>query len=223
MVKSKKNKSKEGAVLEVQSEDNLKENIKLDLTLQEETKTTNQESEEKEEILSPENSNCLQEETVVDKNNGKQENIEISENQSEEKVKRSISLRKKFSFARKKKSKNQEEEIKMNGNHNKETNGSVKRSQSLSEDKKESKIPLGKFRTLPFKKKHMSASLDFESKNKVKDSGQDEWRMSGLLDTVAKSNSVASVNAASRSSVNETSPPIVALVPSPRKEEKVGS
>ena len=71
MVKSKKNKSKEGAVLEVQSEDNLKENIKLDLTLQEETKTTNQESEEKEEILSPENSDCLQEETVVDKNNGK--------------------------------------------------------------------------------------------------------------------------------------------------------
>lgn len=161
--------------------------------------------------------------TVVD-NNDKQENIEITENQSEEKVKRSISLRKKFSFARKKKSKqNQEEEIKMNGNHNKEANGSVKRSQSLSEGKKESKIPLGKFRTLPFKKKHMSASLDFESKNKVKDSGQDEWRMSGLLDTVAKSNSVASLNAASRSSVNETSPPIVALVPSPRKEEKVGS
>ena len=222
MVKSKKNKSKEGAVLEVQSEDNLKENIKLDLPLQEETKTTNQESEEK-EIQSPENNDCLQEDTVAD-NNDKQENIEISENQSEEKVKRSISLRKKFSFARKKKSKqNQEEEIKMNGNHNKEANGSVKRSQSLSEGKKESKIPLGKFRTLPFKKKHMSASLDFESKNKVKDSGQDEWRMSGLLDTVAKSNSVASLNAASRSSVNETSPPIVALVPSPRKEEKVGS
>lgn len=222
MVKSKKNKSKEGAVLEVQSEDNLKENIKLDLSLQEETKTTNQESEEN-EIQSPENNDCLQEDTVVD-NNDKQENIEITENQSEEKVKRSISLRKKFSFARKKKSKqNQEEEIKMNGNHNKEANGSVKRSQSLSEGKKESKIPLGKFRTLPFKKKHMSASLDFESKNKVKDSGQDEWRMSGLLDTVAKSNSVASLNAASRSSVNETSPPIVALVPSPRKEEKVGS
>lgn len=222
MVKSKKNKSKEGAVLEVQSEDNLKENIKLDLPLQEETKTTNQESEEK-EIQSPENNDCLQEDTVAD-NNDKQENIEISENQSEEKVKRSISLRKKFSFARKKKSKqNQEEEIKMNGNHNKEANGSVKRSQSLSEGKKESKIPLGKFRTLPFKKKHMSGSLDFESKNKVKDSGQDEWRMSGLLDTVAKSNSVASLNAASRSSVNETSPPIVALVPSPRKEEKVGS
>ena len=221
MVKSKKNKSKEGAVLEVQSEDNLKENIKLDLSLQEETKTTNQESEEK-EIQSPENNDCLQEDTVAD-NNDKQENIEISENQSEEKVKRSISLRKKFSFARKKKSKqNQEEEIKMNGNHNKEANGSVKRSQSLSEGKKESKIPLGKFRTLPFKKKHMSGSLDFESKNKVKDSGQDEWRMSGLLDTVAKSNSVASLNAASRSSVNETSPPIVALVPSPRKEEKVG-
>ena len=222
MVKSKKNKSKEGAVLEVQSEDNPKENIKLDLSLQEETKTTNQESEEK-EIQSPENNDCLQEDTVAD-NNDKQENIEISENQSEEKVKRSISLRKKFSFARKKKSKqNQEEEIKMNGNHNKEANGSVKRSQSLSEGKKESKIPLGKFRTLPFKKKHMSGSLDFESKNKVKDSGQDEWRMSGLLDTVAKSNSVASLNAASRSSVNETSPPIVALVPSPRKEEKVGS
>ena len=222
MVKSKKNKSKEGAVLEVQSEDNLKENIKLDLPLQEETKTTNQESEEK-EIQSPENNDCLQEDTVAD-NNDKQENIEISENQSEEKVKRSISLRKKFSFARKKKSKqNQEEEIKMNGNHNKEANGSVKRSQSLSDGKKESKIPLGKFRTLPFKKKHMSASLDFESKNKVKDSGQDEWRMSGLLDTVAKSNSVASLNAASRSSVNEASPPIVALVPSPRKEEKVGS
>ena len=222
MVKSKKNKSKEGAVLEVQSEDNLKENIKLDLSLQEETKITNQESEEK-EIQSPENNDCLQEDTVVD-NNDKQENIEITENQSEEKVKRSISLRKKFSFARKKKSKqNQEEEIKMNGNHNKEANGSVKRSQSLSEGKKESKIPLGKFRTLPFKKKHMSASLDFESKNKVKDSGQDEWRMSGLLDTVAKSNSVASLNAASRSSVNEASPPIVALVPSPRKEEKVGS
>lgn len=222
MVKSKKNKSKEGAVLEVQSEDNLKENIKLDLSLQEETKTTNQESEEK-EIQSSENNDCLQEDTVVD-NNDKQENIEITENQSEEKVKRSISLRKKFSFARKKKSKqNQEEEINMNGNHNKEANGSVKRSQSLSEGKKESKIPLGKFRTLPFKKKHMSASLDFESKNKVKDSGQDEWRMSGLLDTVAKSNSVASLNAASRSSVNETSPPIVALVPSPRKEEKVGS
>lgn len=222
MVKSKKNKSKEGAVLEVQSEDNLKENIKLDLSLQEETKITNQESEEK-EIQSPENNDCLQEDTVVD-NNDKQENIEITENQSEEKVKRSVSLRKKFSFARKKKSKqNQEEEIKMNGNHNKEANGSVKRSQSLSEGKKESKIPLGKFRTLPFKKKHMSASLDFESKNKVKDSGQDEWRMSGLLDTVAKSNSVASLNAASRSSVNETSPPIVALVPSPRKEEKVGS
>ena len=222
MVKSKKNKSKEGAVLEVQSEDNLKENIKLDLSLQEETKITNQESEEK-EIQSPENNDCLQEDTVVD-NNDKQENIEITENQSEEKVKRSISLRKKFSFARKKKSKqNQEEEIKMNGNHNKEANGSVKRSQSLSDGKKESKIPLGKFRTLPFKKKHMSASLDFESKNKVKDSGQDEWRMSGLLDTVAKSNSVASLNAASRSSVNETSPPIVALVPSPRKEEKVGS
>ena len=222
MVKSKKNKSKEGAVLEVQSEDNLKENIKLDLSLQEETKTTNQESEEK-EIQSPENNDCLQEDTVVD-NNDKQENIEITENQSEEKVKRSISLRKKFSFARKKKSKqNQEEEIKMNGNPNKEANGSVKRSQSLSEGQKESKIPLGKFRTLPFKKKHMSASLDFESKNKVKDSGQDEWRMSGLLDTVAKSNSVASLNAASRSSVNETSPPIVALVPSPRKEEKVGS
>lgn len=221
MVKSKKNKSKEGAVLEVQSEDNLKENIKLDLPLQEETKTTNQESEEK-EIQSPENNDCLQEDTVAD-NNDKQENIEISENQSEEKVKRSISLRKKFSFARKKKSKqNQEEEIKMNGNHNKEANGSVKRSQSLSEGKKESKIPLGKFRTLPFKKKHMSGSLDFESKNKVKDSGQDEWRMSGLLDTVAKSNSVASLNAASRSSVNETSSPIVALVPSPRKEEKVG-
>ena len=222
MVKSKKNKSKEGAVLEVQSEDNLKENIKLDLPLQEETKTTNQESEEK-EIQSPENNDCLQDDTVLD-NNDKQENIEITENQSEEKVKRSISLRKKFSFARKKKSKqNQEEEIKMNGNHNKEANGSVKRSQSLSEGKKESKIPLGKFRTLPFKKKHMSGSLDFESKNKVKDSGQDEWRMSGLLDTVAKSNSVASLNAASRSSVNETSPPIVALVPSPRKEEKVGS
>ena len=222
MVKSKKNKSKEGAVLEVQSEDNLKENIKLDLSLQEETKITNQESEEK-EIQSPENNDCLQEDTVVD-NNDKQENIEITENQSEEKVKRSISLRKKFSFARKKKSKqNQEEEIKMNGNHNKEANGSVKRSQSLSDGKKESKIPLGKFRTLPFKKKHMSASLDFESKNKVKDSGQDEWRMSGLLDTVAKSNSVASLNAASRSSVNEASPPIVALVPSPRKEEKVGS
>lgn len=222
MVKSKKNKSKEGAVLEVQSEDNLKENIKLDLSLQEETKTTNQESEEK-EIQSPENNDCLQDDTVLD-NNDKQEKIEITENQSEEKVKRSISLRKKFSFARKKKSKqNQEEEIKMNGNHNKEANGSVKRSQSLSEGKKESKIPLGKFRTLPFKKKHMSASLDFESKNKVKDSGQDEWRMSGLLDTVAKSNSVASLNAASRSSVNETSSPIVALVPSPRKEEKVGS
>lgn len=59
MVKSKKNKSKEGAVLEVQSEDNLKENIKLDLSLQEETKTTNQESEEK-EIQSPENNDCLQ-------------------------------------------------------------------------------------------------------------------------------------------------------------------
>lgn len=222
MVKSKKNKSKEGAVLEVQSEDNLKENIKLDLSLQEETKTTNQESEEK-EIQSPENNDCLQDDTVLD-NNDKQEKIEITENQSEEKVKRSISLRKKFSFARKKKSKqNQEEEIKMNGNHNKEANGSVKRSQSLSEGKKESKIPLGKFRTLPFKKKHMSASLDFESKNKVKDSWQDEWRMSGLLDTVAKSNSVASLNAASRSSVNETSSPIVALVPSPRKEEKVGS
>ena len=222
MVKSKKNKSKEGAVLEVQSEDNLKENIKLDLTLQEETKTTNQECEEK-EIQSLQNNDCLEEDIVVD-NNDKQESIGITENQSEEKVKRSISLRKKFSFARKKKSKqNQEEEIKMNGNHNKEANGSVKRSQSLSEGKKESKIPLGKFRTLPFKKKHMSASLDFESKNKVKDSGQDEWRMSGLLDTVAKSNSVASLNAASRSSVNETSPPIVALVPSPRKEEKVGS
>ena len=222
MVKSKKNKSKEGAVLEVQSEDNLKENIKLDLSLQEETKTTNQESEEK-EIQSPENNDCLQDDTVLD-NNDKQEKIEITENQSEEKVKRSISLRKKFSFARKKKSKqNQEEEIKMNGNHNKEANGSVKRSQSLSEGKKESKIPLGKFRTLPFKKKHMSGSLDFESKNKVKDSWQDEWRMSGLLDTVAKSNSVASLNAASRSSVNETSSPIVALVPSPRKEEKVGS
>ena len=222
MVKSKKNKSKEGAVLEVQSEDNLKENIKLDLTLQEETKTTNQECEEK-EIQSLQNNDCLEEDIVVD-NNDKQESIGITENQSEEKVKRSISLRKKFSFARKKKSKqNQEEEIKMNGNPNKEANGSVKRSQSLSEGKKESKIPLGKFRTLPFKKKHMSASLDFESKNKVKDSGQDEWRMSGLLDTVAKSNSVASLNAASRSSVNETSPPIVALVPSPRKEEKVGS
>lgn len=222
MVKSKKNKSKEGAVLEVQSEDNLKENIKLDLTLQEETKTTNQECEEK-EIQSLQNNDCLEEDIVVD-NNDKQESIGITENQSEEKVKRSISLRKKFSFARKKKSKqNQEEEIKMNGNHNKEANGSVKRSQSLSDGKKESKIPLGKFRTLPFKKKHMSASLDFESKNKVKDSGQDEWRMSGLLDTVAKSNSVASLNAASRSSVNETSPPIVALVPSPRKEEKVGS
>ena len=222
MVKSKKNKSKEGAVLEVQSEDNLKENIKLDLTLQEETKTTNQECEEK-EIQSLQNNDCLEEDIVVD-NNDKQESIEITENQSEEKVKRSISLRKKFSFARKKKSKqNQEEEIKMNGNHNKEANGSVKRSQSLSDGKKESKIPLGKFRTLPFKKKHMSASLDFESKNKVKDSGQDEWRMSGLLDTVAKSNSVASLNAASRSSVNEASPPIVALVPSPRKEEKVGS
>lgn len=222
MVKSKKNKSKEGAVLEVQSEDNLKENIKLDLTLQEETKTTNQECEEK-EIQSLQNNDCLEEDIVVD-NNDKQESIGITENQSEEKVKRSISLRKKFSFARKKKSKqNQEEEIKMNGNHNKEANGSVKRSQSLSEGKKESKIPLGKFRTLPFKKKHMSASLDFESKNKVKDSGQDEWRMSGLLDTVAKSNSVASLNAASRSSVNEASPPIVALVPSPRKEEKVGS
>lgn len=222
MVKSKKNKSKEGAVLEVQSEDNLKENIKLDLTLQEETKTTNQECEEK-EIQSLQNNDCLEEDIVVD-NNDKQESIGITENQSEEKVKRSISLRKKFSFARKKKSKqNQEEEIKMNGNHNKEANGSVKRSQSLSEGKKESKIPLGKFRTLPFKKKHMSGSLDFESKNKVKDSGQDEWRMSGLLDTVAKSNSVASLNAASRSSVNETSPPIVALVPSPRKEEKVGS
>lgn len=222
MVKSKKNKSKEGAVLEVQSEDNLKENIKLDLTLQEETKTTNQECEEK-EIQSLQNNDCLEEDIVVD-NNDKQESIGITENQSEEKVKRSISLRKKFSFARKKKSKqNQEEEIKMNGNHNKEANGSVKRSQSLSGGKKESKIPLGKFRTLPFKKKHMSASLDFESKNKVKDSGQDEWRMSGLLDTVAKSNSVASLNAASRSSVNEASPPIVALVPSPRKEEKVGS
>lgn len=222
MVKSKKNKSKEGAVLEVQSEDNLKENIKLDLTLQEETKTTNQECEEK-EIQSLQNNDCLEEDIVVD-NNDKQESIGITENQSEEKVKRSISLRKKFSFARKKKSKqNQEEEIKMNGNHNKEANGSVKRSQSLSDGKKESKIPLGKFRTLPFKKKHMSASLDFESKNKVKDSGQDEWRMSGLLDTVAKSNSVASLNAASRSSVNEASPPIVALVPSPRKEEKVGS
>ena len=209
-------------MLEVQSEDNLKENIKLDLTLQEETKTTNQECEEK-EIQSLQNNDCLEEDIVVD-NNDKQESIGITENQSEEKVKRSISLRKKFSFARKKKSKqNQEEEIKMNGNHNKEANGSVKRSQSLSEGKKESKIPLGKFRTLPFKKKHMSASLDFESKNKVKDSGQDEWRMSGLLDTVAKSNSVASLNAASRSSVNETSPPIVALVPSPRKEEKVGS
>ena len=221
MVKSK-NKSKEGAVLEVQSEDNLKENIKLDLTLQEETKTTNQECEEK-EIQSLQNNDCLEEDIVVD-NNDKQESIGITENQSEEKVKRSISLRKKFSFARKKKSKqNQEEEIKMNGNHNKEANGSVKRSQSLSDGKKESKIPLGKFRTLPFKKKHMSASLDFESKNKVKDSGQDEWRMSGLLDTVAKSNSVASLNAASRSSVNEASPPIVALVPSPRKEEKVGS
>lgn len=222
MVKSKKNKSKEGAVLEVQSEDNLKENIKLDLTLQEETKTTNQECEEK-EIQSLQNNDCLEEDIVVD-NNDKQESIGITENQSEEKVKRSISLRKKFSFARKKKSKqNQEEEIKMNGNHNKEANGSVKRSQSLSDGKKESKIPLGKFRTLPFKKKHMSASLDFESKNKVKDSGQDEWRMSGLLDTVAKSNSVASLNAASRSSVNEASPPIVALVPSPRKEAKVGS
>lgn len=222
MVKSKKNKSKEGAVLEVQSEDNLKENIKLDLSLQEETKTTNQECEEK-EIQSLQNNDCLEEDIVVD-NNDKQESIGITENQSEEKVKRSISLRKKFSFARKKKSKqNQEEEIKMNGNHNKEANGSVKRSQSLSDGKKESKIPLGKFRTLPFKKKHMSASLDFESKNKVKDSGQDEWRMSGLLDTVAKSNSVASLNAASRSSVNEASPPIVALVPSPRKEEKVGS
>ena len=222
MVKSKKNKSKEGAVLEVQSEDNLKENIKLDLTLQEETKTTNQECEEK-EIQSLQNNDCLEEDIVVD-NNDKQESIGITENQSEEKVKRSISLRKKFSFARKKKSKqNQEEEIKMNGNHNQEANGSVKRSQSLSDGKKESKIPLGKFRTLPFKKKHMSASLDFESKNKVKDSGQDEWRMSGLLDTVAKSNSVASLNAASRSSVNEASPPIVALVPSPRKEEKVGS
>lgn len=222
MVKSKKNKSKEGAVLEVQSEDNLKENIKLDLTLQEETKTTNQECEEK-EIQSLQNNDCLEEDIVVD-NNDKQESMGITENQSEEKVKRSISLRKKFSFARKKKSKqNQEEEIKMNGNHNKEANGSVKRSQSLSDGKKESKIPLGKFRTLPFKKKHMSASLDFESKNKVKDSGQDEWRMSGLLDTVAKSNSVASLNAASRSSVNEASPPIVALVPSPRKEEKVGS
>ena len=222
MVKSKKNKSKEGAVLEVQSEDNLKENIKLDLTLQEETKTTNQECEEK-EIQSLQNNDCLEEDIVVD-NNDKQESIGITENQSEEKVKRSISLRKKFSFARKKKSKqNHEEEIKMNGNHNKEANGSVKRSQSLSDGKKESKIPLGKFRTLPFKKKHMSASLDFESKNKVKDSGQDEWRMSGLLDTVAKSNSVASLNAASRSSVNEASPPIVALVPSPRKEEKVGS
>lgn len=222
MVKSKKNKSKEGAVLEVQSEDNLKENIKLDLTLQEETKTTNQECEEK-EIQSLQNNDCLEEDIVVD-NNDKQESIGITENQSEEKVKRSISLRKKFSFARKKKSKqNQEEEIKMNGNHNKEANGSLKRSQSLSDGKKESKIPLGKFRTLPFKKKHMSASLDFESKNKVKDSGQDEWRMSGLLDTVAKSNSVASLNAASRSSVNEASPPIVALVPSPRKEEKVGS
>ena len=222
MVKSKKNKSKEGAVLEVQSEDNLKENIKLDLTLQEETKTTNQECEEK-EIQSLQNNDCLEEDIVVD-NNDKQESMGITENQSEEKVKRSISLRKKFSFARKKKSKqNQEEEIKMNGKHNKEANGSVKRSQSLSDGKKESKIPLGKFRTLPFKKKHMSASLDFESKNKVKDSGQDEWRMSGLLDTVAKSNSVASLNAASRSSVNEASPPIVALVPSPRKEEKVGS
>ena len=95
----------------------------------------------------------------------------------------------------------------------------VKRSSSFSlNDSSRSKIPLPKYRTLQHSKgRYLSPSCsNFESRSMVLNPGMDDWRMSGLLDTVEKSNSMCALNiSASNSNISESSSPKIALDSTP--------
>jgi len=145
------------------------------------------------------------EETAVKEVNKEEKETDNTLKNNTEKEKKS--LKKRFSFSRNKKNKivlNENDEPAMNGH------GEVRRSNSLSShdgSTKGSRIPLGKFRTLQFnKKKQISSSCgNFDaSKTQVSNAGTDDWRMTGLLDTVAKSNSMVALDTSGSTNLNES-------------------
>lgn len=126
----------------------------------------------------------------------------------ENKVSEGETSKKKFGFSHKRKSHLNGTDVSQKKGTESKTHDGVQRSNSLSlHNESKSKIPLPRFRTLQPKKKNSSASCSaFETTSMVLNPGMDDWRMSGLLNTVEKSNSMLSLGSPVRGVVTEKKP-----------------
>ena len=120
-------------------------------------------------------------------------------------TKKDLATKKRFSFPKKRRTLNQHNCQRINQeNSSLEMKGTleVRRSYSMStKHQSTNKVAFPIFHTLQLKKRNISGSCgNFESTSMVLNPGMDNWRMSGLLDTVEKSNSVYSLHSVSPSS-----------------------